>query len=386
MKDTITDLTTLFEEAKQSKEFEFVQTLINYRGMGAKELSTNLHEWFDAIEFYKGLYYSLANKEKTRIATLLYSTFFENSDFYNIIGSLCKIKLGYKGSSYLFWKTKKYERLLGIGEKQDFLLELLEDAGKQNIISFFIDNHFKEIRNTFFHSAYSLTEDQEYILHDSEPIWISGVGQSSFNVGDFLYPKVENIIQFFDAFKKSYLDSFLSYQADKEVDALFPNPCKATILGSKDGLKGFRIKNSVQFYGEWHDSGVWYDERYDMWAGQNIRINFTNVETIEIQDSLSRYEKKDDITRSDAEFQNVVDKVIERKQPQEIYRATQLLVKFGDVRFKKMIAETNGFKQRNFPKIILPFYRQAVEVGSQIMDMTQVKKNIETLEEFMAKN
>lgn len=386
MKDTITDLTTLFEEAKQSREFEFVQTLINYTGMGAKELSTNLNEWFDAIEFYKGLYYSHSNKEKTRIGTLLYSTFFENSDFYNILGSLCKIKLGYKGSSYLFWKTKKYERLLGIGEKQDFLLELLEDAGKQNIISFFIDNHFKEIRNSFFHSAYSLSNDQEYILHDSEPIWIGGIGQSSFKVEDFLYPKIESIIQFFDAFKKLYLDSFLSYQADKEVDALFPNPCKATIIGSKDGLKGFRIKNSVQFYGQWHDSGVWYDEQYDMWAGHNVRINFANVETIEIEDSLSRYEKKDDITRSDWEFQNIVDKVIERKQSQEIYRATHLLVKFGEVRLKKMIAETNGFKQRNFPKIILPFYRQAVDVGSQIMDMTQVKKNIERLESFMAKN
>lgn len=383
MKDTITDLSTLFDEAKQSREFEFVQTLINYTGMGAKELSTNLHEWFDAIEFYKRLYYSLSSKEKTRIGTLLYSTFFENSDFYNILGSLCKNKLGYKGSSYLFWKTKKYERLLGIGEKQDFLFELLEDAGKQNIISFFTNNHIKELRNTFFHSAYSLSDDQEYILHDSEPIWIDGVGQSSFNVEEFLYPKIENVIQFFNEFKKLYLDSFFLYQTDKEVDALFPNPCKATILGSKNGLKGFRIKNSVQFYGQWCDSGVWYDEKYDMWAGHNIRIDFANVETIEIQDSLSRYEKKDDITRSDLEFQNVVDKVIERKQPKEIYRATHLLVKFGNVRLKKMIAESNGFKQRNFPKIILPFYRQAVEIGTQIMDMAQVKKNIETLETYM---
>ena len=201
------------------------------------------------------------------------------------------------------------------------------------------------------------------------------LGQSSFKVEDFLYPRIEKIIQFFDAFKKLYLDSFLSYQTDKEVDALFPNPCKATILGSKDGLKGFKIKNSVNLFDQWHDSGVWYDEQYDMWAGHNIRMNFANIETIEIQDSLLRYERKDDITRSDWEFQNVVDKVIERKQPEEIYRATHLLVKFGDIRLKKMIAETNGSKQRSFPKIILPFYRQAVEVGSQIMDMTQVKKN-----------
>lgn len=383
MKSALTDLNTLFHEAKQSQEFEFVQTLINYTGMGAKELSTNLHEWFDAIEFYKKLYITKTGKEKTRIGTLLYSTFFENSDFYNILGSLCKNKLGYKGSSYLFWKTRRYERLLGIGEKKDFLLELLEDAEKQNIISFFIENHYKEIRNTFFHSAYSLS-DEDYILHDSEPIFIEGVGHSHFNVKEFLYPKIENVIQFFDTFKQTYLDSFSSYQTDKEVNALFPNPCKATILGSKDGLKGFRIKNAVEFYGKWYDSGVWYDEKYDMWAGHNIHMNFENVETIEIRDSLTRYEKKEDIKRSDLEFENLVDKITERNNPDEIYRATHLLIKFGDVRLKKMVAETNGFKQRNFPKIILPFYRQAVEIGSKIMDMKKVKENIKTLEDFMA--
>jgi len=382
MQETIDEITSIFNEAKESIEFEFIQTLINYTGMGTKELSTNLHEWFGAIEFYKEIYNSKTGKEKTRIGILLYSTFFENSDFYNILGSLCKIKLGYKGSSYLFWKTKKYERLLGIGEKKDFLLELLEDAGKQNIISFFKENHFKEIRNTFFHSAYSLS-DEEYILHDSEPVFIDRVGHTNFNINEFLYPKIENVIQFFDSFKKAYLDSFASYKTDKEVDALFPNPCKATILGSDDGLKGFRIKNAVQFYGQLHDSGVWYEEKYDMWAGHNININFANVETIEIQDSLTRYEKKDDIKRSDLEFQNIVDKIVERNNPDEIYRATHLLVKFGDVRLKKMIDEKNGFKQRNFPKIIVPFYKQAVEIGSKIMDMTKVNENIKKLEEFM---
>jgi hypothetical protein len=106
--------------SKNKNEFQFVLTLINYRGMGTKKLTTNLHEWFEAIEFYKSNYYSNTGKNKTRIGTLIYSTFFENSDFYNIIGSLCRIKLGFKGSSYLFWKTRKYERLLGIGRKTRF--------------------------------------------------------------------------------------------------------------------------------------------------------------------------------------------------------------------------------------------------------------------------
>lgn len=379
MEETIKELTELFEEAKDRVEFEFVQTLLNYRGMGAKELSTNLHEWFEAIEFYKTLFYQLTDKEKTRIGALLYATFFENSDFYNILGSLCKIKLGYKGSSYLFWKTKKYERLLGIGEKKDFLLELLDDAGKPNIISFFEKNHFKEIRNTFFHSAYSLS-DEEYFLHDSEPIVIGGVGRYVFNVNDFFYPKVENVIIFFDVFKVLYLKSFSSYTADKEVPALFPNSCKATILGSKEGLKGFRIKDSVKLMGKWYDSGVWYDENFEMWAGHNITFSHSSVETIEIGESLTRYEGKEDIYKSDKEFENLVDKIRERNDPTEIYRATSLLVKFGDVRLQKMLAETNGYKQKSFPKIILPFYRLAVEMGEKIMDMTLIKKNIEKLE------
>lgn len=383
MEETIAEIKTLFDEAKDSIEFEFIQTLINYTGMGTKELSSNLQEWFDAIEFYKELYNSKTGKEKTRIGTLLYSTFFENSDFYNILGSLCKIKLGYKGSSYLFWKTKKYERLLGSGEKKNFLLELLEDADKQHLISFFNENHYKEIRHSFFHSAYSLS-DEDYIMHDSEPIVINGVGQSCFNVDEFLYPKIENVIQFFDGFKTAYMDSFASYQTDKEVDALFPDPCRATILGSEDGLRGFRIKNSVQIYGKWHDSGIWYDEENDMWAGHNIRFDFANIETIEINDSLTRYENKADITRSDLEFQDLVDKIVERNDPVEVSRATDLLVRFGDVRLQKMIAEENGFKQRNFPKIILPFYRKAVEIGSEIIDMKKVKDNINKLEEFMA--
>ena len=383
MNEALNDLTTLFDEAKQKREFEFVQTLINQTGMGAKELSTNLHEWFEAIEFYKGLYFQFSNKEKTRIGTLLYSTFFENSDFYNILGSLCKIKLGYKSSSYLFWKTKKYEQLLGIGQKQDFLVEFLDDAEKPNIISFFEENHFKEIRNSFFHSAYSLG-DNEYILHDSEPLTIDGVGRYCFEVKEFLYPKIENIILFFDTFKKLYLDSITSYQADKEVDALFPNPCKATILGSKDGLKGFRIKNSVPMYDVLQDSGIWYDEQSGIWAGYNIAMYFPNVETIEIQDSLTFYENKEDIRKSDSNFHNVIDKIIERRDANEIFRASCLLVKFGDIHLKKMLAEANEKKQRNLINNILPFYRKALEIGSGCIDLTQVKKNIKSLEDYLA--
>lgn len=379
MENVTKNLSSLFEEAKQTSEFEFVQTLMNYRGMGTHKLTTNLYEWFDAIEFYKKLYIEHPGKEKARVAALLYSTFFENSDFYNIIGSLCKIKMGYKGSSYLFWKTKKYERLLGIGEKQDVLLELLYDAEKKHIIEFFKQNHFKEIRNTFFHSAYALTEE-EYILHDTEPIYIEGLGQSSFNIKEFFFPKVDNIIIFFDTFKELYLNAFASYTTDKLVSGYFPSPVEVIILGAEDGLKGFKMKNAVEFFGQKHDSGIWYDEEYDMYAGHNIVFNMPNIETVEIDEQIKRYENKDDIHQSDVEFHNLIEKISDRKEANEIARATNLLLKFGGLRHLKMDQEQNPFKKRSFPKFILPFYKKAIEIGNKLFDITPIKKAIEELE------
>lgn len=378
MRDVIIDLTSLFDEAKSSNELEFVITLINYRGIGDPKLATNLYEWFEAIEFYKSLYAQLKGKEKTRIAALLYSTFFENSDFYNIIGSLCRIKLGYKGSSYLFHKTKKYERLLGIGEKQEYLLELLYDVDKNHIIDFFETNHFKEIRNTFFHSAYTLTED-EYILHDSQLIYIENGSRSHFNIKDFFYPIIENVIIFFNAFKDLYLSSHANYSSDKMIKGYFPDLRDIIILGNSEGLQGFKAPKSVQIYGEWHDSGIWYDERFDLFTGHNIRFDSPTIETVEINEQLTRYEKKDDIHQSDVEFHNLVDKISDRERPTEIQRATLLLLNFGLLRQNKMEQESNHFKKRSYPKYIIPFYKKAIEIGSNLFDTTPIKQEIEKL-------
>ena len=70
----------LFLAAKQKDEFEFVSTLINYRGMGHKMGNSNLYEWFNAIEYYQTLFNAADTQEKkTRIGLLIYSAFFESS-------------------------------------------------------------------------------------------------------------------------------------------------------------------------------------------------------------------------------------------------------------------------------------------------------------------
>jgi len=149
----IDHIKNLFENAKGKDEFEFISTLINYRGMGDAKGTSNLYEWFDAISEYEVLYNGAQTQEKkTRIGLLLYSAFFESSDLYNILGSLARIQLGYKASSYLFFKHERSNRWLGIGEKFSMVQELLMDSGNNDIQKFFENIFVVELRNSFIHS------------------------------------------------------------------------------------------------------------------------------------------------------------------------------------------------------------------------------------------
>lgn len=380
MINALNDLETLFAEAKAANEFEFVMTLLNYKSMGAPEIQANLHEWFEAMNEYIDEYNQATGKTKTRKAALLYSTFFENSDFYNIIGNLCRALLGMRATSYLFWKTKKYERLLGIGEKQDFLIELLIDVGKIHIIDFFEQNHYPEIRNSYFHSAYSLDNDN-YILHDGN-ITINNVSQGSFNINTFFYPLVNNIMLFFLAFRDLYLNHFSSYKQDKPIGNT-PLGNNGIIIGTPRGLGGMRFSKTVQFFGEWHDSGFWRDERFGIFSGHNINFNFPSLEKIEIDEQLARYEKKADISTKDVAFFNLIDKVIERNEPNEIKRAFELLMKTGDTKYTAMQAEPNVFRKKTLPKGMLLFYNKALDILNGKGDTKDLIRRINELEAIL---
>ena len=106
-----------------------------------------------------------------------------------------------------------------------------------------------------------------------------------------------------------------------------------------------------------------------------------NVETMEIDNQLKRYDNKDDIHQSDVEFFNLIEKISDRRQPNEIARATNLLLKFGNLRKLKMEQEQNPMKQKSFPKFILPFYKRAIELGSTLFDTKQIEKLIDELEQ-----
>lgn len=377
MKDSLNQIEELFVNAKTKNEFQFLLTILNYKHIASPEEASNLKEWFSAMEFYKGLYNEKKDYEKIRIGLLLYSTFFENSDFYNIIGSLCLNALNFGGSSRLFYKTKKQDRLLGTGEKIRAIKEKLSDCNYDYLIEFFETVHHEQIRNTFFHSAYGLSGD-DYILFDSEPIIISGTINFRVSIEKFLIPLIDKVIAFFDKFKSEYQKAFTEYREEKKIIGHFPTLKDVIVHGTSEGLKGITIKNTSQFYGEWYDASILFDETYGFWAATNITFNYPQEETIEIDETLLRYESKSTIKSNSSEFFNLVEKITDRGYLKEMERLIDLLVKFGDDKYFKWQAEINGYKKESLKKLALPFYEKMLEINRHL-DTKEISKRVDEL-------
>ena len=378
MELTLTEIEKLFIDAKTTNEFEFVQTLINNYGMAENQTNTNLFEWFNAIEQYKILYNQFSSVEKTRIGLLLYSIFFESSDLYRILGNLSYNKLNLRGSPILYWKTKKRDRLLGTGEKANNLIILFEECKLNLLTKFFNETHFQELRNTFFHSAYTFY-NETYFLLDSDPIIVNNSRINQIDINTFLFPVIDRVIQFFDKFKEQYFFHFNSYTEDKNIYGNFPDKKEVLILGSENGLKGFVVKNTAQFYGQWVDSIVSFDNTYKFWFTKNIELSYPQIEDIITDERLARYEKIDDIRITDEDFNSLTDLIIERGRKNEMERLITLLIKFGDKKYSTMENETNPFKKKGFVKIILHFYQRVISINRHL-NLKYITERISQLE------
>jgi len=348
-------VTRLFNESKNVDEFEFICTLINYKGLGSRLSTSNLLEWFDAIEFYKTLFNSETDdNKKIRIGLLLYSTFFESSDLYNILGSLSRIKLGYRSSPYLYFKHQKADRWFGTGEKISMVNEILIDSGFEEIEQFFTTVHHKEIRNTFFHSSYSIEED-DYQLHDSDPVIVENVGHYVVSISTFLLPKINKVIEFFDSFKSQFLFHFNSYTQNKTVTGRFPERINIQILGTANGLAGFIANGSyIRLNG-------------DFWEGMNIRFDFPSETDRYIIEELTRQINKADVRSNDGALQRLYDVISERNKLTEKQDLAKVYGRFAIMFREKANQEENSFKKTSLYQLSLNYFEKMYELDSSII-------------------
>lgn len=348
-----TNLKKLFSDARAMDEFEFVRTLINYRGPDTTFRQSPLFEWFDAIIFYERMYRNDGQTlhEKARFALMTYATFFEPADLYIILGNLSRIVLGHQATPYLYWNHEKSNRWMSAAAQISLVDEILIDSGFGEIEKFFRENHFEQIRHAFFHSTYAFDGD-DYIMHDVEPLYINFVGHSNVSLTEFIFPRVETILEFFHSFRETFIEHFNSYRENKIVQGRMPTFKEIEILGSSDGLTGFKDSdgNSIEL-------------RNDVWTAKNT--DFDQAIHVEryVNEELTRLNAKADIYSDDGALQHLYEVVVERNVQRERENLGDVFARLGDIFFAKTAQEKNHFKMFKQRDIVKAFYEKMSELN-----------------------
>jgi tetratricopeptide (TPR) repeat protein len=299
--DLISELKRLFDNAKNIDEFEFVNILISFNGMGDQRALTHLYESRDYITDMKARYHAAESLHSKAILALhIYCHTFEMDELYNILGNLLRIAINqqlrylpelYSGREEYFTPTEKFNKLTNLAEQCRF----------EGFITGLETLYLNELRNAFVHSAYSLIEDEFWLVRGNG-IHIGDAKHHTVSISQFLLPLIDRAIDFIDQFFKIIDDSKMAYRTNKIVQARMPGPQPVVILGDPEtGLIGFQT-----FVGSWIKIQPGYGSTQFAQA-MNIRFD-SRVDNPELNTRLEAYIEK--LTPYGRDFDLVRDEVI----------------------------------------------------------------------------
>lgn len=233
------NFTRLLEEAKNKNEFEFVNVLLGYNGMGSLMSLTHFYEseslFKDLSSILTGDY---TNKNNIRIGLFLYCHFFEMDELYRILGNLLRIANNLRFKPFLFEDLSKDD--LTPTEKINELKAMSITAGYTNLTDCFDELYSNKLRNSFFHSNYSIDENEYINISNRHRIKLNGKTYHSLNVETELYPLVTACVNIANYFFDEISKSKMSYTSNKIVIGTLSTPEPIIILGdAKIGLLGW---------------------------------------------------------------------------------------------------------------------------------------------------
>jgi len=284
--ELIEELNRLFHTAKKFDEGEFVQVLIGFNGIGDHRALTHLHESREFIKDIKSLIIGNPNKHsRIRLSLLLYCHIFEMDELYNIIGNLLRISMGQEQRYIPDLYNKHNQEDLTPTEKLFRLNQIAKQCRFEELVKGINALYSNRIRNAFFHSAYSLLED-DFCIVKGEGIKIGNVIHNILSIDNFLIPKINSSINFIDRFFALIDEYKLIYRENKIVQGRLPDPQPIMILGDpKKGLVGFQ-----SFHGSWVKISNAYGTE-NLVEAMNLQFSFEPKEITEFTRKLAPYEE-----------------------------------------------------------------------------------------------
>jgi tetratricopeptide (TPR) repeat protein len=350
------ELFRLFQTAKKVDEFEFVNVLIGFNGMGDQRALTHLYESRAFIKDIKALIEANQNKHsKTRLALLLYGHIFEMDELYNILGNLLRISSG-QGLKYvpdLYNRQNKEE--LTPTEKFSELSQLAEQCHFRELVNGINELYLNRVRNAFFHSAYSLIED-DFCIVKGRGIKIGHSLHNVLSIDDFLIPKINSAITFIENFFDCIDKNKLSYRENKLVQGRLPNLQPVVILGDTiKGLIGFQ-----SLVGSWVKISNSYGTENFVEA-MNIRFSFEPKEITELTKRLLSYEEEK--TPVGKDFKELETEILQTKDQGLIRNLATVYYNWAN-NTAKIAEEKSGLEKNNLFFLALQRYDLSIHVDS----------------------
>ncbi len=235
------ELKRLFKSAKKKDEFEYICCLINFKGIGDPRALSHIYESKDLIlQMVDLIERTKNNHEQIRLLLLLYCHIFEMDELYNILGNMLRVSLGERYRPMLY-NSPTINPALKPVNKLDKLQSLAKKAGFELLIKTIQKLYSSPLRNSFFHSSYSLTGDNYFIVSGKD-LKIAGVSKRVASLQKDILPITQSTVNIAGNFFNVLRSASLEYKENKVViGRLEPEGIEIEIIGHPEkGLSGFQ--------------------------------------------------------------------------------------------------------------------------------------------------
>jgi hypothetical protein len=235
----------LFDQAKETDEFEFGCTLLRVRGIedaGWDPFVETAHIVEDLMGLSVG---PLRVHAKARLGLLLYCHLTEVTAIYSVLGNLTRVVSGERYVLDPFLRAAPKNRK---GEPQFLstplmvrtLRSMLKETGHKAVADLFDWFFIPGLRNTFAHADYTLHEDK--FRSRSEYFEVGGIRTPEIRL-EMVADIVNRSLTFYGEFIEEFETQRSSYGSNKIVLGRFagPEPAPIELLADeRRGLYGFR--------------------------------------------------------------------------------------------------------------------------------------------------
>lgn len=347
----------LLNESREKNEFEFINVLLGYKGMGGMMSLTHFYESQSLFQDMSALITEdHDNKNNVRIGLFLYSHFFEMDELYRVLGNLLNIMNGGRFKPFLFEDLEADE--LTPTEKIKELKKMSAGCGFSDLTDCIDELYSNKLRNSFFHSNYSIDKGEYLNTSRRHTIKIRGEERHSLNIETELYPLIMETIESAKFFFSEIEENKKSYTSNKVIEGNLSLPEPVMILGDTgNGLIGWQSSSGSAIK-------ITYKYGSPFLAAYNIRIT-PKISGTELK--LSEIVDKNKYAKNDPDLLKLEEEIMAENNPERIKQLAIPYYNAANNTKERAEKAENIYEKKALIKSAIEKYKKSLEFDPRLV-------------------